>query len=102
VSDDAPPEFLSIPDAAIVLGVSRQRVHDWLAEREATVPVRDVSLPNRKKRLRQLATAAVLAWREERIASGQPVGPMPPSWSPPPAVPEVPPMPIGLMIWRPF
>lgn len=102
------PAWLTIPEAAALIGVSRQAVHKLC---EAVPPVFRsivVSPPHAQRIVLHLDTADVLAYRDQRAWQDKPVGPIP--WdvppSHPPEVPPVPPMPrivgIGIPTIRPF
>jgi hypothetical protein len=102
------PDWLTIPEAAALLGVSRQAVHKLLEADPPLIRARQVNGPDAQRRVLHLDTADVLALRDQRHAKGQPVGPIP--WpveaSHPPEVPPVPPMPrftgLGMPTFRPF
>ena len=102
------PDWLTIPEAAALLGVSRQAVHKLLEADTPVIRARQVNGPDAQRRVLHLDTADVLALRDQRHAKGQPVGPIP--WpveaSHPPEVPPVPPMPrfvgLGMPTFRPF
>ena len=102
------PDWLTIPEAAALLGVSRQAVHKLLEADPPLIRARQVNGPDAQRRVLHLDTADVLALRDQRHAKGQPVGPIP--WpveaSHPPDVPPVPPMPrfvgLGMPTFRPF
>jgi hypothetical protein len=102
------PDWLTIPEAAALLGVSRQAVHKLLEADPPVIRARQVNGPDAQRRVLHLDTADVLALRDQRHAKGQPVGPIP--WpveaSHPPEVPPVPPMPrftgLGMPTFRPF
>lgn len=108
-------EWITVPEAAAMLGVSRQRVlqachADYAIRRtDDILPHRDTT-PDAKRRSLVVSAAAVLAWRLQRAAQNEPVGPLPAAFAEldtfPPPVPELPPMPrvvgIGLATFRPF
>jgi hypothetical protein len=102
------PDWLTIPEAAALLGVSRQAVHKLLEADPPVIRARQVNGPDAQRRVLHLDTADVLALCDQRHAKGQPVGPIP--WpveaSHPPEVPPVPPMPrftgLGMPTFRPF
>jgi hypothetical protein len=102
------PDWLTIPEAAALLGVSRQAVHKLLEADPPLIRARQVNGSDAQRRVLHLDTADVLALRDQRHAKGQPVGPIP--WpveaSHPPEVPPVPPMPrftgLGMPTFRPF
>jgi hypothetical protein len=102
------PDWLTIPEAAALLGVSRQSVHKLCDLEPIVIRARQVNGPDAQRRVLHLDTADVLALRDQRHAKGQPVGPIP--WpveaSHPPEVPPVPPMPrftgLGMPTFRPF
>ena len=96
------PEYVTLAEAAAVVGVSRKTAYEWFATHQHRIPWIETPRARSKDPVKQVAMDAVVAWREDRLARGEPVGAIPPHWCPPPAVPEVPPMPIGLMVWRPF
>jgi len=104
----APPETLTMAEAAHAIGVSRQALHQRLTRPGHNIPTVLHSAPDAMRRVVTIASSAVVALRDERIAAGQPVGPLPwPELPPhPPEVPPVPPMPrfhgIGIPLVRPF
>lgn len=106
-----PPDTLRVAEAAALIGVARQRVHQRFHQTDRPLAHFDAALPDAKARDIRIPTAAALAWRSEREAAGEPVGPLPPWAQPlpphPPEVPDVPPVPtvirgIGLHGFRPF
>ena len=106
-----PPDFLTVPEACAIIGVSRQRLHQRMTQAERPIAAIDLTPPTRQRRDLRVPTAEVLAWRAEREAAGETVGPLP-AWAipippHPPEVPPVPPMPaitrgLGLPSFRPF
>lgn len=106
-----PPTHLTVPEACALIGVSRQRLHQRMSQSERPIPAIDLTAPHRIRRDLRVPTADALAWRAEREAAGETVGPLP-EWAiplppHPPEVPPVPPMPaitrgVGLPTFRPF
>ena len=102
------PDWLTIPEAAALLGVSRQAVHKLCDLEPIVIRARQVNGPDAQRRVLHLDTADVLAYRDQRAWQDKPVGPIP--WdvppSHPPDVPPVPPMPrfvgLGMPTFRPF
>ncbi len=107
------PEFLTVPEAAALLGVSRQRVQQALhpdpeiRRTDEILPHRDLAPPGAKRRSLVVELAAVIEWRAKRALADEPVGPIPPHLGThrdfPPAVPELPAFHgIGIPGFRPF
>jgi len=109
-----PPEYISVPEAAALLGVSRQRVLQALhpdpdiRRTDEILPHRDLAPPGAKRRSLVVQLAAVIEWRAKRALADEPVGPLPPHLATqrdfPPPIPELPPFVagIGMPNVRPF
>jgi hypothetical protein len=103
------PDWLTIPEAAALLGISRQAVHKLCDAMPTPIRWHQINGPDAQRRVLHLDTADVLALREQRAAQDKPVGliPWPVEPSHPPEVPPVPELPakifgIGLPTFRPF
>ena len=94
--------YLTMPEAAAMLGITRQRLHQLIAKRRDIAVEDTVTKANANGQRKAIALATVLRWRSERAAAGQSVGPIPDRLLAPPKPPDDPPAPIGLNIFRPF
>lgn len=112
------PAELSVTQAAKLIGVSRARVYQRITGEaggwDAGRPLPAASRPSegrgtRNGRQLKIELDVALAWRAEREAAGQPVGPLPDALAEhatptPPPVPPVAPiaMPVGMPNFSPF
>jgi len=104
---------LSVAETARIVGVSRARVYQRIADydgdnaRSLEAVTRESKRPGtRDGRQLRIPIAVALSWRAEREAAGQIVGVVPPEVSdqllPPPPIPPSAEIPVGLPAFRPF
>lgn len=96
--------YLTVAEAAAMIGVTRQRVQQRIHSIERPIPAADTATPaNRNGNRKAIPLETVLEWRAERQAAGQPVGPIPDRLiAAPPIEPPKPVIGIGLPTVRPF
>lgn len=108
-----PDRWITVPEAAAMLGVTRQRVlqaiHPDYAVRKTDelLAHKDVAPEGASRRRLLVKLAEVIAWRTRRALADEPVGPLPDEYADaqdfPPPVPELPAFHgIGIPGFRPF